>query len=290
MDLPWPVYALGAAAFIVIRDLAHKQALKHEHTLEMLVGRALFLLPLLLILGFSINTQLPIGTILLIYLVSVIATAGIMLRVRGLRHLDVGEAAPLQNFNPLFLLIIAGVVLQEQPTLIQVGGVLMLVIGTYTLEGSEEYPGILGPLHHLWKDTYAWVIILSTLILSVSQTFDKYLISAGIEPFIYLFWVWLFINMNVLMIHLIRFKWRGLEQDVKRDGKWLAAAALALFCQMLCYYTALEKGPVTLVLPINRLAALGLVIVGGRLFHEEALTRRLIAGALMVIGALLIIL
>jgi len=109
--MSWYYFALAAAVAIVIRDLAHKKALHYEHTLEMLVTRGLFLIPMLILLGFFIDISLPMGTLPIIYGVSILATAGILLRVKGLRHLDVGKAAPLQNLNPLFLLLVAGLFL-----------------------------------------------------------------------------------------------------------------------------------------------------------------------------------
>ncbi len=288
--MSWAWFAFAAAAAIVIRDLAHKKALNAEHALEMLVARSFFLIPLLIILSFFISPNLPLGTLPLLYLVSLLATAGILLRVRGLRHLDVGQAAPLQNVGPLFLLLLAGIILGEQPTPMQFVGVLLVVAGTYILEGSEEYPGVLGPLKHLMHDWYAWVIILAVLVLSFSQVFDKLLISSGINPFTYFFWVWLFINLNFMVVHLARFKWHGLKRDVVRDWKWLGIAAFALFAQMLCYYEAVSLGPISLIQPISRLSALGLVVAGGRLFHEEGIGRKMVAVALMITGAILILL
>jgi drug/metabolite transporter (DMT)-like permease len=288
--MSWYYYALAAATAIIIRDLAHKKALHYEHTLEMLVTRGLFLIPLLLCLSFFIDISLPLGTLPLIYGVSLLMTAGILLRVRGLRHLDVGKAAPLQNLNPLFLLLIAGIFLGEMPTPVQLIGILLILAGTYYIEGSKEFTGFLGPIKHLKHDKYAWLIIAAALFLSMSQTADKFLIGKGIDVFTYLFWIWLFINLNFIMIHLARFRWQGLKTDLVRDWRWLGIAAVALFAQMLFYYKAISIGPVTLVLPINRLSALGLVIIGGGMLHEGHLRRRLISGALMIAGALLVIL
>ncbi|MBR9692890.1 DMT family transporter [Candidatus Woesearchaeota archaeon] len=285
----WAWFALGAATAVVVRDLAHKKALNAEHALEMVVSRSFFLVPLLFILGFAIDTELPLGTLALVYLVSLIATAGILFRIKGLRHMDVGQAAPLQNINPLFLLLIAALLLGEVPTVFQLVGILLIVFGTYIIEGSDEYPGILGPLKHLKHDKFAWLIILSAFVLSISQTFDKWLISSGVDPFVYFFWIWLFINLNFMLIHFAKFKWHGLKRDVVRDWKWLGIAAGALFIQMLCYYKAISLGPVSLVMPINRLSALGLVIIGGKLLHEDGMGRRVLAVSLMVIGAILIL-
>lgn len=286
--MSWQLFALGAALAIVVRDLAHKKALFTEHSLEMLVARGFFIIPLLFLLAFFVRIDVSLSTLAWLYLGSILATTGILFRIRGLRHLDVSVAAPLQNMNPLFLLLIAGLFLGEEPTMLHLAGILLIVIGTYILEGGAAYPGLLGPLRHLLRDPYAWIIIASAFLLSVSQTLDKWLLT-DVPVVAYLFWVWLFINLNFLLVHLLRFKWRGLERDVVRDWKWLGLAAVMLFIQMLCYYNAVARGPIILILPITRLSALGLVLVGGRLFHEEALLRRSSAALLMIAGALLIL-
>jgi hypothetical protein len=46
---------------------------------------------------------------------------------------------------------------------------------------------------------------------------------------------------------------------------------------------------VTLIIPVTRVAALGLVLAGGNLFHEQNLRRRLIAAGIMVVGVFLIL-
>ncbi len=288
--VPWYVFALLSAAFIVVRDLASKKALFREHSLEMLVARALFLVPMLLILGFFIPLGLPRGALPFLYIVSVLFTAGLLLRTCGLRHLEMGVSAPLQNVSPLFLLFIAAATLGEVPDALQITGIVLIVVGAYFIEGTKEYSGPFGPLRHLWRDKYAWLPIVAGLVLSASQAMDKYLIGGGIAPLTYLFWVWLFINVNLLLLHLVRFRWRGLSQDLVQDWRWAGISAAGLFFQLLTYYFALRQGDVTLVVAITQMSALGLVLLGGQVYHEQSVARRFGAAAIMVVGACLILL
>ncbi len=288
--VPWYVFALLSAAGIVVRDLASKKALFREHSLEMLVARALFIVPMLLILGFFIPLGLPRGAVPFLYIVSVLSTAGMLLRTRGLRHLEVGVSAPLQNVSPLFLLFIAAVTLGEVPDALQITGIVLIVVGAYFIEGTKEYSGPFGPFHHLWRDRYAWLPIAAGLVLSASQAMDKYLIGGGIAPLAYLFWVWLFINVNLLLLHLVRFRWQGLSQNLVQDWRWVGIGAAGLFFQLLTYYFALQHGDVTLVVAITQMSALGLVLLGGQVYHEQSVMRRFGAAAIMVVGACLILL
>ena len=286
--IPWYIFALAAAVFIVVRDLAQKRALKDEHTEEMLVARAVFLVPLLVGLALVTDVQVPADVLPWLYVSSVVATAGYLLLMKGLRHLDISLAGPLQNISPLFLLIIGASFLGERPTPIQFLGILLIVVGTYILEAGPKTT-FFGMLRKLYRDRYAWGVVMAAFVLSISQTLDKSIINAGTTPFAYLFWVWLFLNINCWLIHMGRYKWGEFQNDVVRDWRWLCLGAVALFGQLLCYYAAISRGPVILVIPITRLSAFGLVFLGGALYHESHKEQRAMAAAVMLLGALLIL-
>jgi drug/metabolite transporter (DMT)-like permease len=285
----WFLLALGTAACIVLSDIAQKRALIAEHTLEMLAARGVFLVPLLIVMGFMIRTTVPADAFPLLYLVSVLTTIGIVFQVKGFRHLDLSVAAPLLNLNPLFLLLFGVLLLGEHPDAFQLAGVLLIVAGTYLLERDPVYHGILGPVKKLQHDKYGLSMVAAALLFSFVQVLDKHIIGGGVNPLAYLFWVWLFINLNLALIHLAMYQWRALGTDIVRDWRWLGLASAALLLQVSFYYAAVQQGPVTLIIPVTRVAALGLVVAGGNLFHEQNLHRRLIAAAIMVIGVFLIL-
>jgi transporter family protein len=80
----------------------------------------------------------------------------------------------------------------------------------------------------------------------------------------------------------------GLGQINRRSWIFLALSGLGTGLSWLCYFRALSLGPVSGVAPIDKLSV-AIVIVCGWLFFGEALTpAKLLGGALVTAGALVI--
>jgi transporter family protein len=80
----------------------------------------------------------------------------------------------------------------------------------------------------------------------------------------------------------------GLAAITRRSWIFLILSGLCTAFSWLCYFRALQLGPVSGVAPIDKLSV-ALVIVCGWLFFGEALTpARIIGGLLVTAGALVI--
>ena len=76
------------------------------------------------------------------------------------------------------------------------------------------------------------------------------------------------------------------------DGKtllFLVLSGLSTGASWLCYYRALQDGPASVVVPIDKLSILVTVAFPGLVFHEK-LTRRAAVGLLLVTGGTLVML
>ena len=81
-------------------------------------------------------------------------------------------------------------------------------------------------------------------------------------------------------------KLRGLD---KREMLFIALSGLATGGSWLCYYKALQDGPASVVVPIDKLSILVSILFSYIVFHEK-LTKRSAAGlAILVAGTLLML-
>ncbi|RME30735.1 hypothetical protein D6789_04760, partial [Candidatus Woesearchaeota archaeon] len=94
---------------------------------------------------------------------------------------------------------------------------------------------------------------------------------------------------ELLVLEWVRFDMGDLKKDFREDGKWLALAGALFFISILLGLKTLELAPVSLAIPIRRTSALFSIVLGGRMFHEKNIKRKLSAATLMVLGAALII-
>lgn len=87
--------------------------------------------------------------------------------------------------------------------------------------------------------------------------------------------------------------WAGSQSQISGiDGKtllFLVLSGLATGASWLCYYRALQDGPASVVVPIDKLSILVTVAFSYIVFHEK-LTRRASVGLLLVTGGTLVLL
>ena len=80
----------------------------------------------------------------------------------------------------------------------------------------------------------------------------------------------------------------GLSDIGRRSWIFLVLSGLCTGLSWLCYFRALQMGPVSSVAPIDKLSV-ALVIVAGWLFFGESMTpAKIVGGALVTAGALVI--
>jgi transporter family protein len=92
------------------------------------------------------------------------------------------------------------------------------------------------------------------------------------------------------VILFIRDEWRKPESIPANTWLFLTLSGIATGLSWLCYYRALQLGPVTKVAPIDKLSV-AFAILLGVLFLGEHLTWQLaVGGSLIVLGSLVMVL
>lgn len=92
------------------------------------------------------------------------------------------------------------------------------------------------------------------------------------------------------VILFIRDEWRKPESIPATTWLFLTLSGIATGLSWLCYYRALQLGPVTKVAPIDKLSVVFAILLGV-LFLGEHLTWQLaVGGSLIVLGSLVMVL
>lgn len=288
--IPWYLFALGGALFVSLSEVIGKKVLMHEHALEFTTLRSVFVFISSFILLPFVRWELITAPIfLIIFIASLLGTAGLLYRMKAVRHLEVSYVSPLMNISPIFLLVISFFLLGERVQPLQLVGILLTVTGTYLLQG-HRHKGFFEPLLRMVRSAHVHHLIFALIALSFLQVLDKYIVDIlGLGTPTYLFLVYLLISAELLVLEWVRFDMGDIKKDFGEDGKYVALAGALFFLSVLFGLKSLELAPVSVAIPIRRTSALFSIIIGGRMFHEKNLRRKLVAAALMVVGALLII-
>jgi len=287
-NIPWWILAILSMLFSSIFILLRKKGSSKEHATRFELTRSLVMVILLLTIIPYLTFNYTIKTLLVIYFISFLATIGILLVAKSIRHAQLSEISPLSNLSNGFVAIFAFLFLGESLSRGQISGIILLIIGAYALESDGK--GLWGAFVSHIKSKYVLYAILGTFLFSITALLDKYTIENLIPAIDFLFIVWIFIFINLIIVTALRDNpIKAVQHCLKKSKQYILLAGIFGFLANLTYILALSTGLVSLVIPIRRASTLIVTIVGGEIFHEDHLLIKTIAALIMIIGASLLI-
>ncbi len=286
--MEWYVFALLSAFFVALSWILKKKALFKEHVAEFLVS--FYLINLLIVLPFfgRVNFNHTFQLYLIIFTASFIGASSLLLLAKSYRHLEISEVSPLTNLSPLILVFIAFMFLGEIPSALQFLGIFLIMAGAYSLGIDYKHKDFFRPFK-IFKGKYYMYVLLAMIGYSITAALDK-VILAKADYFSYYFITRFFFLAILFTYHSAFYDgYKGVRKGITNQGRLILVTVLLTIAGTLLYLKALSLTLVSLVIPIKRVSTLIAVVIGGELFHDHGLVRRIIACIIMIIGAALII-
>jgi drug/metabolite transporter (DMT)-like permease len=285
-----PILSIALLLFAAVLHALSNTLIKLSHdklafTWWMLTAWVVIGLPLILFVG----QPPPIGW--LIVLVSGLIEAMYFITLTRAYSLgDLSQVYPLARGSaPVFVLLWAMLFLGERPTLIGVGGIMIVVIGLYLVNLpalSEWKRPLLG-----FKSPAAQWALLTGLLISVYSAVDK----VGVRyidplPYLYLFLVVTWIALSVQWFNPDRRVALRKELGPDTRNRVLRAVAVALLGAGAygLVLAALRLSPVSYVSPVRELSVVIGAWIGVRFLGESGGRLRVVAAALVSAGIIVI--
>ena len=82
----------------------------------------------------------------------------------------------------------------------------------------------------------------------------------------------------------------GISHIAGRSWLFLALSGLATGASWLCYYYALQQGPASKVIPIDKLSVVISLVLAFAVLHEKVDAKAIAGGALITVGTLVMVL
>jgi len=286
--MEWYFFATLAALLTAVFTIIEKKTLMKEHAMEFSTVLAIFNFLIALVLLPYVNFDFPIKTLGLMYLASVFGSIAFLFVAKAVRHMDVSIVSPLMTFSPAIVVVLAFFILGEKVTSLQLFGILLLIIGSYVLEAENH--GTKKIFTKTFKSNYFYYIFLALILYGFCSIFDKFILRT-ISPLTYIPIVQFFIAINfIILICIFHNGFEGIKHGIRSAGKWIFFVAILVTGYRLAYAQAVSMTYVSLVIPIKRMSAFFVTIVGGKVFHEKNLTQRILACVIMLAGVFLVIL
>ena len=208
--------------------------------------------------------------------------------ITSIDHSQLSKSVPLLAFGPVFILITGFFILGEVPSMIGLLGIVIVVIGVYALKAHLHETDHLEPFKRLIHDKCSRYMLVAALFIALAAPLFKLAVLES-SPTFALACTQVVCTIYAFAYALIRGR-RG-RQIMPTNPKRLFPLVLlgiSLFFTGLFWNTAVLTGIVPYVSSVKRLSIFFNVLIGIIIFKEKHAKHRLIAGAIMVIGAIII--
>ncbi len=288
----WFIFALLAALFVSASALVEKKALKTVHSIDLsstlAFSNLIFALPFLFFVDFS---KVEFHSMVVIFGSGLVAAIAFYLVAKAIRHMEISTVAPLLALTPGTTSFFGFFILGERLDPQSIWGIVFMIIGSYILT-LEPGKGIFSPIKMFAESKYIHFVLASLLFYSMGATLDRAILFDFEVPIAnYMFFVHLFIGL--LYVPALFFIGRGLGgivQALKTEKKNIFFISAFTIIYRFFQMQALSLMFVGLVSAIKRSSSFFTTLIGGELFHEKHLGRKMLASLVIILGTVLIVL
>ncbi len=200
---------------------------------------------------------------------------------RALQFGDINKVVPIDKSSTVLSILLALVVLGEGITWEKCVAVTLISVGTYLMiqkKNSDDRQKV---------KSKSWLLyaVLSAVFASLTAILGKVGIE-GVEPNL---GTAIRTGVVLIMAWIVVFvtgKQDTLRKITKKELLFICLSGLATGASWLCYYKALQDGPASVVVPIDKLSVL-VTIAFSYLVFKEKLTKKAVVGlCLIVVGTM----
>lgn len=285
----WVAFAFGSAIFAGLTSILAKCGIKKTDSNVATAIRTIVVLLFSWIMVFVVGAQgqiTGVETKTWIFLImSGLATgASWLCYFRALQLGDVNKVVPIDKSSTILTMLLAFIFLREQISLLKFICVVLIGAGTFLMITRKEQKAPVEEKGHSWF----FYALLSAVFASLTAILGK----AGMEN----------INSNLgtairtvvvlLMAWVVVFvtgKQNTIHQIEKKELGFVCLSGIATGASWLCYYKALQDGPASVVVPIDKLSILVTILFSYLVFHEKLGRKARIGLMLIVAGTFLML-
>lgn len=284
----WLVFAFGSAIFAGLTSILAKCGIRKTDSTVATAIRTIVVLAFSWLMVFVAGSQDQIsgigGKTLLFLILSGLATgASWLCYFKALQLGDINKVVPIDKSSTVLTILLAFVFLHEAISLSKGIGVALIAVGTFLMIEKKETDG-----QQTNGSAWLWYALGSAVFASLTSILGKVGISGvesnlgtAIRTGVVLVMAW-------VMVFVTR-KQGELRQIPTNELGFICLSGLPPGHPGCAYYRALQDGPASIVVPIDKLSMLVTVAFSGLVFHEK-LTRRAALGLLLVTGGTLVML
>lgn len=283
----WLLFAVGSAFFAGVTSILAKCGIRRTDSTVATALRTIVVLIMAVLMTFISGSWSGIteisGRTWLFLVLSGLATGGSWLcYFRALQVGDVNKVVPVDKSSTVLTMVLAFIFLHESISPLKCLCMVMILAGTLLMiEKKQSEPGKSGGKWLPYAIFSAVFAALTSILGKIGIDGVSSDLGTAIRTAVVLVMAWLMVPVTGKADKL-----RGLD---KRELLFIALSGLATGGSWLCYYKALQDGPASVVVPIDKLSILVSILFSYIVFHEKLTKRSAIGLAVLVAGTLLML-
>ena len=283
----WLLFAIGASFFAGITAILVKIGVSNTNSYLLTALRTIVVLIFSWIMVFLVGSQDTIGEVstrTLIFLCASGVTTGIswICYFNALQIGNVNVVVPIDKSSVVLTIFLGVVFLGESMNLLKLVCTVLIAVGTLMMVEKKE---VLTDAGEMKTKTSIFYALMSAVFASLTALLSKIGIvgiesnlGTAIRTIVVLLMAWIIVFMT------------GSQKDIKNLTKkswtFIVLSGLATGFSWLCYYRALQDGPISVVLPIDKLSTVVSIAFAYIVFKEKLTKKSGIGLALIVAGTL----
>lgn len=285
----WTIFAFGSAFFAGVTSVLAKCGIRKTDSTVATAIRTILVLLFSWLMVFIVGSQDQIGSIggrtLCFLILSGLCTgASWLCYFKALQLGDVNKVVPIDKSSVVLTILLAFLFLGEPIGLFQGMGALLIGVGTFLM--IEKKAAVNTP-----AQGKSWLLYAlgSAIFASLTSILGKVGI-AGVESNL-----GTAIRTAVVLVMawgmvLVTGKTGAVKEVAGKELVFICISGLATGASWLCYYRALQMGPASVVVPIDKLSILVTIAFSWLVFREKLTARSGWGLALIVAGTLVMLL
>lgn len=286
----WLIFAIGSAFFAGLTSILAKCGIRNTDSNVATAIRTFVVLIFAWVMVFITGVQDTIseitGKTFLFLVLSGLATgASWLFYFRALHLGDVNKVVPIDKSSTVLTIILAFLLLHEEITFWKLAGMVGIGVGTMLMIEKKK---VQSQKDGAKKGNWFLCAVLSAVFASLTAILGKIGISGidsnlgtAIRTFVVLIMAWIVVFVT------------GSQNKVKQINKkeliFIILSGFATGGSWLCYYRALQTGPASVVVPIDKLSILVSIAFSYVVFKEK-LTAKAGFGLFLITSGTLVML
>ncbi|MGO1592107.1 MAG: EamA family transporter [Ancrocorticia sp.] len=317
----WVMFALGSALFAGVTAVLAKLGIRDVDSNLATALRTIVVLVLAWAMVFVVGSRGTIGEIdghtwLFLVLSGLATGASWLCYFRALQVGDVNKVVPVDKSSTVLTMILAFVFLGERVNALVLAAMVAIGIGTLLMierrqapaqaiasadpvatAAAETHPNtapetLPDGTHPAGQSAGSWTWLLYAGGAAIFAALTAILGKIGIEDVDSTLGTAIRTAVVLVMAWLIVFI-QGTQRQIatvdRRSWAFLILSGLTTGASWLCFYRALQEGPASVVVPIDKLSILVSIAFGAIVFGERLSARAAIGLALIVAGTLALV-